>query len=214
MTKRLFILVYLCCSFTGFIHLLPDNDKATLALMREEEKLARDVYRTLGERWNQVVFQHIAQAEVAHMQAVKGLMERYKVDDPVAVTGDERGRFVHQPFQKLYDSLVTTGSASLVGALRAGAFLEERDLQDLYEAQKATEASDVKTLYANLVRASEQHLRAFTRNLAREGESYEPSILSKDDYQRIMGAKGRGGGMGPARVRAGPKAAILPARTR
>lgn len=196
MIKRFAILLYLCCSFTGIIPTIPDGDKETLTLMREEEKLARDVYLTLDEKWDQVVFQHIAQAEVAHMQAVKSLLDQYKVEDPVAMTRDERGRFVHPPFQRLYDSLVTTGTASLEGAFRAGAFVEERDLQDLYEAQKATRAEDLKRLYGNLVRASEQHLRAFARNLNRVGVTYEPVILSKKEYQRIIGT---GGGRGPGR---------------
>lgn len=196
MIKRLFILLYLCCSFTGFVQVTPDSDKETLALMREEEKLARDVYRTLNDKWDQVVFQHISQAEVAHMQAVKSLMDQYKVDDPVAVTNDERGKFVYKPFQRLYDSLVTAGSASLEGAFRAGAFVEERDLQDLYDARKATREEDLKILYGNLVRASEQHLRAFVRNLNRVGVTYEPVILSKQEYKRIIGA---GGGRGPGR---------------
>lgn len=198
MIKKLVILLYLCCSFTGIIHTLPQNDKDTLVLMREEEKLARDVYLTLNEQWDQMVFQHIAQAEVAHMQAVKGLMKKYKVEDPVTFTKDARGKFMHPPFQKLYDSLITTGSASLEGAFRAGAFVEERDLQDLYDARKATQAEDLKTLYGNLIRASEQHLRAFTRNLNRVGVAYEPVILSKEEYKRIVGA-GRGQGMGPRR---------------
>lgn len=202
MIKRFAILLYLCCFFTGFVPVTPDSDKETLALMREEEKLARDVYLTLDEKWDQVVFQHISQAEVNHMQAVKSLMDSYKVEDPVALTNDERGRFVHKPFQRLYDSLVTTGSASLEGAFRAGAFVEERDLQDLYKAQKATQEEDLKTLYVNLVRASEQHLRAFVRNLNRVGVTYEPVMLSKKEYKRIIGTggghgSGRGQGMGP-----------------
>ena len=198
MIKKLVILLYLCCSFTGIIPTIPDSDKATLALMREEEKLARDVYLTLDGKWDQMVFQHISQAEVNHMQAVKSLMDQYKVEDPVVITRDERGRFVHKPFQRLYDSLVTTGSASLEGAFRAGAFVEERDLQDLYEAQKTTQASDLERLYGNLIRASEQHLRAFVRNLDRVGVSYEPVILSKTEYKRIIGTGGgRGQGMGP-----------------
>lgn len=197
MIKRLFILLYLCCSFTGIIPTIPDSDKATLALMREEEKLSRDVYRTLNEKWDQMVFRHISQAEVSHMQSIKSLMDQYKVEDPVAVTNDERGRFVHRRFQHLYDSLVTTGSASLEDAFRAGAFVEERDIQDLMDARKATQAEDLKTTYSYLIRASEQHLRAFTRNLTRIGATYEPVILLKEDYQRIIGSKGGGMGMGP-----------------
>ena len=50
-----------------------------LQFMLEEEKLARDVYLTLGEAWGLNVFQNISRAEQTHMDAVASLLQRYGV---------------------------------------------------------------------------------------------------------------------------------------
>ena len=46
--------------------------------MRIEEKLARDVYTVLGERWNARVFLNIKLSEQTHMEAVRRLLNKYK----------------------------------------------------------------------------------------------------------------------------------------
>jgi hypothetical protein len=57
---------------------LTQQDAEHILLMREEEKLARDVYLTLGEKWNVPVFKNIAQAEARHMSVMKMLVDRYR----------------------------------------------------------------------------------------------------------------------------------------
>ena len=42
--------------------------------MRLEEKLARDVYLTLGETYKQRMFVNIPESEQRHMDAVKALL--------------------------------------------------------------------------------------------------------------------------------------------
>ena len=44
----------------GQIGYMSDNEKEDVMYMLEEEKLARDVYLTLGEKWDSQVFQNIA----------------------------------------------------------------------------------------------------------------------------------------------------------
>ncbi len=44
--------------------------KETLIFMREEEKMARDVYRVLGEQWGVDVFNNISQSKQKHMNAI------------------------------------------------------------------------------------------------------------------------------------------------
>jgi hypothetical protein len=51
--------------------------------MREEEKLARDVYLELYKTWDLPVFYNIAQSEQTHMDAVKTLIEKYNLKDPI-----------------------------------------------------------------------------------------------------------------------------------
>ncbi|MCP4143444.1 MAG: DUF2202 domain-containing protein [Chloroflexi bacterium] len=48
-----------------------------LAFMREEEKLARDVYLTLYEQWELRPFSNIAESEQKHTDAVKNLLGPY-----------------------------------------------------------------------------------------------------------------------------------------
>ncbi len=60
---------------------LSDAEKEALLYMREEEKLAHDVYVTLSSQWasslgGEDVFARIIQSELAHMDAVAGLLER------------------------------------------------------------------------------------------------------------------------------------------
>ncbi|NCB02187.1 MAG: DUF2202 domain-containing protein, partial [Spirochaetia bacterium] len=54
-----------------------------ILLMREEEKLARDVYLTLYEKWNLRTFSNIARAEQKHMDAVAYLLSTKGIEDPV-----------------------------------------------------------------------------------------------------------------------------------
>lgn len=137
----------------------PETER--LLLMREEEKLARDVYLALGQKWNMPVFPNIAQSETRHMAAVKGLLDRYGLQDPVVV--DTPGKFTNPKLSQLYDSLVQTGMASAADAYRVGVQIEELDIADLKEGIAATTHSDIQMVYQNLLRASQNHLRAFSR---------------------------------------------------
>ena len=168
---------------------------AGLVYMREEEKLARDVYLALYDLWGQPVFQNIASSEQAHMDSVLTLLEQYGVADPAA--GNGPGVFNDPTFQTLYADLVSTGSQSQIEALRVGAAIEELDIVDL-EARLAPTSNDyIIQVYTNLLAGSENHLRAFVSNLERQGDVYEPVYLSQEAFQAIMsGANDRGNGSG------------------
>jgi hypothetical protein len=167
--------------------------------MREEEKLARDVYRALGERWQVPIFARIAASEQRHMEAVGTLLDRYGLEDPAA--GTEPGQFVSPDLQALYTDLVRDGTRSLTAALRVGGLVEEIDLIDLRRELAATDRADVRAVYENLSRGTRNHLRAFARQTeGQTGSPYEPQKLSRDDYGQIatMGVE-RGGGHGAGR---------------
>ena len=90
-----------------------------LKFMREEEKMARDVYRTLGDRWNLRSFSNINQAEQRHMDQVKTLMQSYGIADPVV--SEEVGVFANPQLAAMYTQLVQRGQTSLPEALKVGA---------------------------------------------------------------------------------------------
>jgi hypothetical protein len=170
--------------------------------MREEEKVARDVYLVLAEQWGLQVFGNIAASESAHMEAVKGLLDAYGLADPVE--GKAAGEFANAELQALYDQLVEQGSRSLVDALQVGAAIEEIDILDLQTYLAQTEKADLQRVYDNLMRGSRNHLRAFVSSLERQGIVYEPQHLGPDAYAGILGAETeRGGGPGSLGGQAG-----------
>ncbi len=163
-----------------------------LAWMREEEKLAHDVYVALGDTWGSRVFDNITAAETTHMDAIKTLLDRYGIADPAA--GQPAGVFTNPDLQALYADLVTRGKASLVEAFTVGALIEDLDISDL--RVRATDTPDIALVYGDLERGSENHLRAFVRNLGRQGAAYSPAYLSADEFESIIGApagQGRSG---------------------
>lgn len=170
--------------------------EADLVFMREEEKLARDVYAAFADVDS--VFVNIGAAEQRHMDAVGQLLSRYALPDPTA--GKAAGEFSDPALQALYDSLIEKGSASRVAALTVGAEIEEVDLVDLAAALEGTTMADVRQVFENLSRASRNHLRAFHDALGAEGVDYTPVHLDAADYDAIVSSgRERGGGMGDGR---------------
>jgi len=148
---------------TATVPLTP-AEKEHLLFMREEERLARDVYTFLHERWDVKEFEAIAAAESRHMSRVEMLIDRYGLEDLVAM--DVPGVFANKELQALYDSLVAQGSQSVEEAYKVGVAIEEHDIADLKEALASTEKRDLTRVFTNLLRGSQNHLAAFTSLLA------------------------------------------------
>ena len=163
---------------------LSTAERDGLIYMREEEKLARDVYLVLYDQWNVRIFGNISKAEQRHTDAVKYLLNRYQVDDPV--TNNEIGSFTNQELLKLYNDLTAQGKTSLVEALKVGAAIEEIDILDLQKDIAAADNEDIKLVYNNLMEGSYNHLRAFVRNLSAQGITYSPQYLSPEAYESII----------------------------
>lgn len=166
---------------------LTEEEAQALLFMREEEKLARDVYLTLYDTWQLPIFQNIAASEQTHTDAVKTLIERYGLEDPMM--NDVAGVFENQDLQALYDSLVTQGSQSVADALRVGGAIEEIDILDLEERIDQTDKADIILVFENLLKGSRNHLRAFVSNLQNQsGEVYAPQYMNAEAYQAIISA--------------------------
>ena len=173
---------------------LNEAEKEALIFMREEEKLAHDVYVVMYELWGLPIFQNISSSEQSHTEAVKTLLDGYNVPDPAQ---DELGFFTNPELQGLYDQLIVQGSQSLADALRVGAAIEEIDILDLQERLAQTDNADIQHVFNNLLQGSNNHLRAFTSTLMTQtGETYQPQFMSPDAYQAIIGESVMGGGQG------------------
>jgi len=163
---------------------LSENEKQALIFMREEEKLARDVYMAMSESWDIPIFSNISRSETSHMEAIFALLEKYQIPDPV--TNDKPGVFTNPAFTSLYQTLVNQGKNNLVDALRAGALFEEIDIADLRERKNESDNEDIKLVYENLLQASYRHLRAFSRNLEFREATYTPQRLSQKEIDEIL----------------------------
>ena len=164
---------------------LTDAEIEGLLYMREEEKLAHDVYVTLYDKWGMQLFDNIAGSELSHTNAVKALLDTYGIDDPA--TGAAVGVFANPTLQSLYDELVAAGAKSLADALKVGAAIEEIDILDLQQNLTGMTNTDLRQVYENLLKGSENHLRAFTSTFARQtGETYAPQYLSQAVYNAIL----------------------------
>lgn len=182
-TITLFILATAIFPKLGYSEDLTAAEKEGLQLMREEEKLAHDVYTVLYEKWQLPIFSNISNSESRHFDAVGYLLETYNVEDPAFT---ETGKFRNKELTGLYDSLITKGSVSLIAALEVGAYIEEVDIKDLNDLLALNSDSTIAIVYENLLRGSGNHLRAFTGQLAFRDLDYKPAILTPELYSAII----------------------------
>jgi hypothetical protein len=161
-------------------------EKDSLAFMREEEKLAHDVYALLDVRWGTSIraFGSIANSEATHAEAVRQLLLRYSLIDPAATLA--AGLFQNTILQGLYTQLAAAGAISLIDALKVGAAIEEIDMIDINKALLGIDNQDIVLVYQNLLKGSRNHLRSFVSNLALQGVTYVPQYMSVADYQLII----------------------------
>ena len=145
---------------------LTQTEIDTLKYMREEEKVARDLYLSFDQFYAASgvrVFGNIAKSEQKHMDAVKKLLTTYGIEDPV--TDDTVGVFVNEELNTLYQTLLLKGEANLIEAFKVGVLVEETDIVDLAKAIAETDKRNLERVYQNLLKGSENHLRAFNRQL-------------------------------------------------
>ena len=163
---------------------LDAEEANTLLWMREEEKVARDVYVNLYKLWRKPVFRRIANSEQRHFEAVGAKIELYGLTDPAQPA---IGQFTNTDLQAMYDQLLASGGTSYIQALLVGATIEDVDIRDLQAAIEATDEAALKTTYRNLLEGSKNHLRAFVELLQDLGVTYSPQYIDPVLYDAIVG---------------------------
>lgn len=185
-----------------------------LTFMREEEKLARDVYLTFAQKYPaQIVFQTIAtDSEQTHTDTMYAKLVQYDVPDPNPATNElpaSLGVFTGAEFGPYFttkfNELVAKGSSSELAALYVGAFIEELDMNDIIVCPQVirdthpeitgacgleyTDAQGLISSYTSLVQGSENHLRAYVGQIeAVIGVgNYQAQYLPQDVVDAILG---------------------------
>jgi len=189
--KRI-ILIFIIASFVGcnssdevedVLDELSEQEIENLQFLKEEEKLARDVYLFSYDLYGMQIFNNISNSEQSHMNSVSVILEKYNVQD---LSLDERGKFSNNVLQGLYNDLTDLASNSLEDALIAGATIEDLDINDLNSFAINANHEDIKEMYELLTCGSRNHLRGFTNNLDNMGGSYDPQFLSIEEYNEIL----------------------------
>ena len=177
---------------------LSTAEAATLTFMREEEKLARDIYINMDEAWGLPPFRNIAASEQKHMDAIKAKLDKYQLPDPAL---PEIGAFKNVELQELYEELLARGGDSYLEGLQVGGLIEEVDIEDLETAIAATNHADLAQVYESLMCGSRNHLRSFAAAIEAQGMVYEAQYLDQAEVDAIIdspmernGACGAGGG--------------------
>jgi hypothetical protein len=169
-------------------------DPADLIRLYEEEILAHDLYVALGEKYPDIrPLQNIPHSEASHREVMAGILKAEGIEIPKAPEGR---RFSTKGLDRLYRQWLKAGSKSEVDACIAGVRLEDHDIADLREAQAAFPKH--KEALAGLEAASNNHLRAFHRNMTGRGGKYEPEALSAADFTTIADGEMERGACGEA----------------
>lgn len=162
---------------------LSTTESASLPLIREEEKLAHDVYAVAAGQWGLNAFVNIGASETMHQQALLALMDRYSLIDPAA--GMPEGQFSQAAFATLYTQLSSKARLSLIDALQVGLEIEELDIKDIETEKPGIDNADILYAYNELQRGSRNHLRAFWKQLQQQGGSYTPSHITQAEFDAI-----------------------------
>ena len=162
---------------------LVSGEETGILQMREEEKMAHDVYIDFYAKWNLPVFQNISTSETTHYNAMLTLITAYKLTDPSTGVA---GTFTNPAIGELYAKLVAAGAVSAAEALKTGAYIEEYDILDLEKLIAATENSAIIQIYSNLLRGSRNHLRSFVATLANYNVVYVPQMMTQETFDAIV----------------------------
>jgi len=163
---------------------LNSDEQAALSFMREEEKLARDVYTFLYSKWQINIFSNISSGEQTHMEAILLLLNKYSLPDPVG--NNPAGVFTNSILQHLFNQLTIQGSVGSLDALKVGATIEDLDIYDLKTALTKADNHDIRLVYENLMKGSRNHLRSFYSTILGAGGTYTPQYITQAEFDAII----------------------------
>jgi len=174
------------------IEALSTEEAQAIIFLREEEKLAHDVYVTLYQKWKVSNFDNISMSEQTHSSAVLTLISRYGLVDPVGANAV--GVFKDTVLQKLYNDLIMNGFISELQAQFVGAEIEELDIADILRFELISDNQDLNFVLSNLKKGSRNHLRSFNGKIVSAGSSYSPKHIGLSLFNDIVNSPRETGG--------------------
>jgi hypothetical protein len=164
---------------------LSSNEREILMFMREEEKMALDVYTTLHRKWDINSFDIISRAEQNHLDALRCLLYKYQLSDPIG--SNPPGVYANPEIQRLYKELMQEGMTTKKGAYLAGTMMEDHDIARVTNYRPQVDNEDILKVMDELNKASRNHMKAFTNNLLKNyNVVYAPVYINTRQYQQII----------------------------
>ncbi|MEZ5009779.1 MAG: DUF2202 domain-containing protein [Chitinophagales bacterium] len=163
--------------------LLTQEEENDLLFLREEEKLARDVYLYSFDKYGLTISDNISISEQNHMDKVLSILNQYNLTDPAST---EIGVFSNADLQALYNNLIAKVDSSMMDALLVGATIEDLDIRDIEISIARTSNTDILAMYNTLVCGSRNHLRAYNKQIELEGGAYTPQYISQTEFDEIL----------------------------
>lgn len=185
------LITALFCSPVRSFSQLSESESMGIIYISGDEKAAYDFYTIMSDKYKSAVFNNISQSEKTHMDKMSELAARFGINESELGFNNGAGIFSNKKHQSLYDEMILMGGYSVLDAYRAAARFEETDINDLRENLSKTSNEAIISTYQYLDEASQNHLRAFVRNMKKEGMNYKPFILSQDDFDKIMSVKSK-----------------------
>jgi len=162
---------------------LSKDEIADLLFLREEEKLARDVYLHSYNLYGLQIFKNISNSEQQHINSVIKLLVSYNLEDPAS---EVIGKFNNSDLQSIYNNLIESSNISLLEALKVGNTIEDLDINDISKNEKRTSKPDLLNLYSLLKCGSRNHLRNFNNQVEQNNGSYEPMYITINEFEAII----------------------------
>ena len=144
----------------GIDRVLSDEQKEMLLFIYQAEKVARDIYITLGKIYtDEYTFTSMQISEQRHIDSARSLCDKYAVSTS-SIDEDTVGEFNSPVLQILYNTCTEKGRKSLLDAFEVSEFIEMTDIDDLEQASVGM-PSDVVFVYKDLKESSLSHIDAF-----------------------------------------------------
>lgn len=163
--------------------LLTEEEKKDLLQLREEEKLARDVYLYSYNKYGLSISINISNSEQTHMDQVLQILSDYDLEDPA---DEEVGIFNDEELQDLYDQLIAKVNVSEMDALIVGATIEDLDIKDIEFFLQRTTKEDLSNTYESLMCGSRNHLRSYYSRIVSDDGVYSPIYISQSEFDSII----------------------------
>ena len=162
---------------------LTDDEFDDVQQLREEEKLARDLFSDAYAHYGLPVFNDIARSEQQHMDVVLKILDSYGMIDSAT---ERPGKYNNWDIQGLYDGFATAVRKSKADALLAGAAVQDMEIEDIGTFLSRTAQSDIAVVYKDLLCESRNHLRTLSTQITRSDSTYPQQYISQGAFDDIV----------------------------